>query len=121
MRNNGKCVCLKLRLIMKCQFCGQENDDSAKFCFSCGKTLGTANETTICRYCGTVLPKNAKFCDCRGKILTDNNEIKSTNTFNSGTEPSESSKVTIGENHQDNNYNSIDINHYSSFNKKIQT
>lgn len=40
---------------MKCQFCGQELPDKAKFCFNCKKQI-------VCQQCGEKLIDGAEIC-----------------------------------------------------------
>lgn len=54
-----------------CSQCGHENDDSAKFCSSCGTELGEANASDTsdgrtCAQCGTAIDPEAKFCPSCG-------------------------------------------------------
>jgi hypothetical protein len=47
-----------------CSACGETNDDTAKFCKSCGKPLAKT-----CAACGEANDVDAKFCDnCGGKL-----------------------------------------------------
>jgi class 3 adenylate cyclase/tetratricopeptide (TPR) repeat protein len=49
----------------KCESCGTQNPEQAKFCMSCGSALERA-----CPSCGTVAPPEAKFCMSCGASLS---------------------------------------------------
>jgi ribosomal protein L40E len=53
--------------MIKCQNCGAEIPDNAKFCGKCG-TASIPNKN-ICKTCGAELPVNAKFCGKCGTPL----------------------------------------------------
>jgi len=58
---------------MKCNKCGAENDESAKYCSKCGDHL---LKTSSCAKCGTPLKPDAKFCvACGTQIGSDNTQI----------------------------------------------
>ena len=42
-----------------CLFCGTKNDDDAKFCEACGKTMSRVKQ---CVRCDEEIPIKAKFC-----------------------------------------------------------
>ena len=56
---------------MRCSVCGQENDDNAQFCKSCGARLDVkATMTSKCPVCGTENDDNAQFCKSCGAQLS---------------------------------------------------
>ena len=67
---------------MKCNKCGFENNDNAKFCSWCGEkfeALEEKNEENKCNVCGSVNTKDAKFCSVCGsqlspKVLNEENK-----------------------------------------------
>ena len=67
---------------MKCNKCGFENNDNAKFCSWCGEkfeALEEKNDENKCNVCGNVNKKDAKFCAVCGsqlspKVLNEENK-----------------------------------------------
>ena len=54
---------------MKCQNCGAENEDNAKFCSECGAKLEEPQKYA-CPNCGKIVKENAKFCnECGQKLV----------------------------------------------------
>ena len=53
---------------MKCPYCGAENNDSAKFCKECGKSI-QKEFNYICPKCGAPVEEKSKFCDNCGLDL----------------------------------------------------
>ena len=53
---------------MKCQNCGAENEDNAKFCSECGAKLEEPQKYA-CPNCGKIVKENAKFCNECGQEL----------------------------------------------------
>ncbi len=56
---------------MKCNRCGAELTDNAKFCGNCGNPCKIA-EKTYCNVCGSELEINARFCGNCGAPLINN-------------------------------------------------
>src|SRR5262245_43892944 len=49
---------------MRCEACGSENPERAKFCMECGRALSVA-----CPACGAQVPPGARFCiECGGQV-----------------------------------------------------
>lgn len=67
---------------MKCSKCGNENEDGAKFCSTCGASL---NPKWNCQQCGTENDDNSNYCSNCGKqrytVITDN-DFKDDNSGN---------------------------------------
>lgn len=64
---------------MKCNHCGKEINDSAKFCRFCGKPVQQAAATkaadeAICKNCGKAISASAKFCRFCGSAVEKANE-----------------------------------------------
>ena len=62
---------------MKCQNCGSEVRDGAKFCRECGSEVIEKTEalnTNDCPVCGNILEQNAIFCNECGTRLTETTE-----------------------------------------------
>ena len=53
---------------MKCPYCGAENNDSAKFCKECGKSI-QKEFNYVCPKCGAPVEEKSKFCDNCGLDL----------------------------------------------------
>src|ERR1051326_5390015 len=53
---------------MKCQSCGSENREGARFCGECAAAL---SEAAPCPRCGTANPQGRKFCDSCGQRLNE--------------------------------------------------
>jgi hypothetical protein len=53
---------------MKCPYCGAENNDSAKFCKECGKSI-QKEFNYACPKCGSPVEEKSKFCDNCGLEL----------------------------------------------------
>ena len=51
-----------------CSSCGTQNNDSAKFCLSCGKSLLSKY---ICPHCSNEIKPNDTFCPSCGKSLKE--------------------------------------------------
>ena len=67
---------------MKCQSCGAELPNDAKFCFQCG---AKQPEKMFCINCGAELPKEAKFCfQCGAKVGDVLEEQKAENQEDAG-------------------------------------
>jgi len=47
--------------VRRCQVCGAENPDDARFCVECGSSLAD-----LCESCGAELPRAARFCPACG-------------------------------------------------------
>ncbi len=60
---------------MKCNKCGLENNENAKFCAYCGEKLESTNGSKKCVICGNENEENAKYCAVCGSQLsqTQNN------------------------------------------------
>ena len=53
---------------MKCPYCGAENNDSAKFCKECGKSIEKTYDF-VCPKCGSPVEEKSKFCNNCGLEL----------------------------------------------------
>lgn len=53
---------------MKCPYCGAENNDGAKFCKECGKSI-QKSFNYVCPKCGSPVEEKSKFCDNCGLEL----------------------------------------------------
>lgn len=59
---------------MKCEHCGKELPESAKFCLECGTKV---KRNVICSSCGAILPPDAKFClECGASMAPNTAESK---------------------------------------------
>ena len=56
---------------MKCEKCGKEIDDNAKFCCFCGSKVP---DKIFCPQCGQKLPAGAVFCSACGKKISETGE-----------------------------------------------
>lgn len=68
---------------MKCQSCGNEVKEGAKFCRECGSEIVYKTESfvdNICSECGNVLEENAVFCNNCGKRVASQPEAIIENT-----------------------------------------
>ncbi len=60
---------------MKCQICGCENPETAKFCNECGAKIEREEENRIvCSGCGKDFSYNFAFCPFCGKKVEENPE-----------------------------------------------
>ena len=58
----------------KCDKCGYENRDTAKFCSDCGAALSKKSDgdaSVACPACGAVAVNGAAFCGVCGRNLDD--------------------------------------------------
>lgn len=59
---------------MKCQNCGRDLPESAKFCLECGVKV---EQNLVCPSCGKILPPDAKFClECGASVVKIADEDK---------------------------------------------
>lgn len=62
---------------MKCNNCGQEIVEEAKFCAFCGEKV---EKVKRCSRCGTILMENASFCfECGNKVVDECNDTNKMN------------------------------------------
>lgn len=55
---------------MKCNKCGLENIENAKFCAHCGEKIESANDSKKCVICGNQNEEDAKYCAVCGSQLS---------------------------------------------------
>ena len=56
--------------MIKCEKCGNENQDTAKFCNNCGAKLEIHEDIYVCSKCGVELRGKQRFCThCGAKML----------------------------------------------------
>lgn len=55
---------------MKCQYCGAEMENGAKFCTKCGKPVTPPEEPVFCAGCGAKLSSNSQFCSKCGRPVS---------------------------------------------------
>ena len=51
---------------MRCNKCGYDNPDDAKYCINCGREIDKSN---VCKHCGAQLADDAVFCtNCGSRV-----------------------------------------------------
>ena len=61
--------------MIKCQNCGAENADDARFCNSCGSKIERNEKAYTCSKCGKSFLGEKQFCDgCGSKLIYSSNE-----------------------------------------------
>lgn len=78
---------------MKCIQCGQELEEGAKFCYSCGAKV----QNTFCSKCGAELPRDAKFCGSCGSKTSDYSSFPTSDKYAIETSLSESERKLVNE------------------------
>nr|WP_294999106.1 zinc ribbon domain-containing protein [uncultured Methanobrevibacter sp.] len=77
--------------MVKCQNCGSEMEEGAKFCRNCGSEIAAETETNVkyCRKCGFELPdENIKFCpSCGASTSSELQEIAADLVLNAHKNP----------------------------------
>ena len=78
---------------MKCIQCGQELEEGAKFCYSCGAKVQNA----FCSKCGAEIPSDAKFCGSCGSKTSDYSSLSTSDKYAIETSLSESERKLVNE------------------------
>lgn len=78
---------------MKCIQCGQELEEGAKFCYSCGAKV----QNTFCSKCGAEIPSDAKFCGSCGSKTSDYSSFPTSDKYAIETSLSESERKLVNE------------------------
>ena len=78
---------------MKCIQCGQELEEGAKFCYSCGAKV----QNTFCSQCGAEIPSDAKFCSSCGSKTSDYSSFPTSDKYAIETSLSESERKLVNE------------------------
>lgn len=78
---------------MKCIQCGQELEEGAKFCYSCGAKV----QNTFCSKCGAEMPRDAKFCGSCGSKTSNYSSFPTSDKYAIETSLSESERKLVNE------------------------
>ena len=78
---------------MKCIQCGQELEEGAKFCYSCGAKV----QNTFCSQCGAEMPSDAKFCGSCGSKTSNDSSLSTSDKYAIETSLSESGRKLVNE------------------------
>ena len=78
---------------MKCIQCGQELEEGAKFCYSCGAKV----QNTFCSQCGAEMPRDAKFCGSCGSKTSNDSSLSTSDKYSIETSLSESGRKLVNE------------------------
>lgn len=78
---------------MKCIQCGQDLEEGAKFCYSCGAKV----QNTFCSKCGAEMPRDAKFCGSCGSKTSDYSSFPTSDKYAIETSLSESGRKLVNE------------------------
>ena len=78
---------------MKCVQCGQELEEGAKFCYSCGAKV----QNTFCSQCGAEMPRDAKFCGSCGSKTSNDSSLSTSDKYAIETSLSESGRKLVNE------------------------
>ena len=78
---------------MKCIQCGQELEEGAKFCYSCGAKV----QNTFCSQCGAEMPSDAKFCGSCGSETSNDSSLSTSDKYAIETSLSESGRKLVNE------------------------
>lgn len=78
---------------MKCIQCGQELEEGAKFCYSCGAKV----QNTFCSQCGAEMPRDAKFCGSCGSKTSNDSSLSTSDKYAIETSLSESGRKLVNE------------------------
>ena len=78
---------------MKCIQCGQDLEEGAKFCYSCGAKV----QNTFCSKCGAEMPRDAKFCGSCGSKTSDYSSFLTSDKYAIETSLSESGRKLVNE------------------------
>lgn len=76
---------------MKCIQCGQELEEGAKFCYSCGAKV----QNTFCSQCGAEMPSDAKFCGSCGSKTSNDSSLSTSDKYAIETSLSESGRKLV--------------------------
>ncbi len=59
--------------MIRCPYCGKQNDDESLFCTECGKPISQDN---VCPYCGASVNDDDSFCQSCGKVINESSDIE---------------------------------------------
>ena len=58
--------------MIRCPYCGKQNDDESLFCTECGKPISQDN---VCPHCGASVNDDDSFCQSCGKVINESSDI----------------------------------------------